>query len=136
MMLIPYHLAQKNPEMVRDLEILRTYARKDMDIEGQIVDRVVIQNVVWNDGGVNEQHPYSQILDKLCVLADGWDMEDGWDRDDDWYSKAILIHPGTFDHVKNYLEARQMTSYEGHPLEIVEGFLILETRNGVFHGYR
>jgi hypothetical protein len=35
-----------------------------------------------------------------------------------------------FNHVINYCNFRNKTSYKGQPINIVEGFLVLETRDG------
>lgn len=61
-----------------------------------------------NDDGDEEYIPYLDLKDK------------------DWYEKSIKKLDGNFDCLETYNEILKMKEYDGKPIEIVDGFVVLE----------
>lgn len=149
-MLIPYELIMKCPKRVKDLEVLRTHAYKNVGVKPAdivyVVDQLLIQNVNMEYnydeqgeiiGGVGQQDdtPYRDIVNHLIFYADDRDGRILYEYPEDeiWAPHAIRgIASCGFNHIANYLNFRNKTSYENNPIEIVEGFLVLETTNHKF----
>jgi hypothetical protein len=132
-MLIPYDLimASKRKE---DLEILRKHASSKtftIDDEEYVVDNLVIQDYTWDGrSGSQVPHEYTKIVNDLTRYADGLEEECLREQDIKWYDSSITNLTGGFNNVKNYCRLRQLNSYKDKQIEIVEGFLVLETDNG------
>lgn len=47
-------------------------------------------------------------------------------KDKDWYEKSIKELDGNFDCLETYNEILKMKEYDGKPIEIVDGFVVLE----------
>ena len=135
-MLVPYDKYLQCSDLVNDFDVLRSASKsctfkiadKDYYVDNLIVCNLVTDgNLRFRDGKTN----YSEIVHNLTDYAHGMD-EDCYCRmsDQDWYSEAITNLCGNFNHVKNYCMLRSLTSYENKPIEIVEGFLVLESING------
>lgn len=78
-----------------------------------------------------EDNDYGGIIFNLTQYADG--VEDGYyfDKEDKkWYNEAIINLCKDFNHVKNYCESKNLTKYRDQNIQIVEGFLVLESFNG------
>lgn len=125
-MLIPYDKVLSDQELKHDLEMLRKHAKKTK-LNGQgkefEIDQLIVVNYKY-EGNVGRQEitEYTAIANRLTWLADGRGPES-------WYQGVITHLIGGFNNVKNYIKLRNMKSYEGEPVEIVEGFLVLEARD-------
>jgi hypothetical protein len=84
----------------KDLDIMRTHARKIEFKEG-VVDQVLFQNVIRKDGcGRYEQFPYTRACHKFTDLADGRE-EVGLEE---WMNRCLYhVCSNGFNHVKNFL---------------------------------
>lgn len=140
-LLIPYDLIITCEERVGDLDILRANAKKNVVFEHEgkeyIVDNLLIQNVTYKDKlGIYDNTPFLQIVEDFIFYA--FTMEDGFyckEYDMIWADGAIpRIASDSNPHFVNYCEFRNRTEYKGMPIEIVEGFLILESSNGHLEG--
>ena len=148
-MLIPYDLIMKCPSRIADLEILRSHSMKNVKFnhdkpQALIVDNLLIQNYTFTGNcGKQDKNPYREIINNFTGYADGntlWDWGDnpeiGVYKEEDriWINDAIcgLASEG-FNHVTNYCNFRNRTEYKGQQIEIVEGFLVLESDNGILN---
>lgn len=138
-MLIPYELLPEN--RLADLSILKKHSKPHtftFDGKDYHVDNLLIQNIIWErDGNGNRSHGYQEITEYLKIIneftryADGMDEDCYLDLNDkNWCDSAILNLCGGFNNIKNYCQLRSMTSYEDKPIEIIDGFLVLETDDG------
>ena len=130
-MLVPYDLIMKCESRVKNLQVLRDHAKHDVKFNhNYVVDQLLIQNYIWSGNiGTQDETPFTQIVNELTNYADGLD-EDCYCYlyDKEWYDKTIChVASRGFDHVRNYCEFRNKTSYKDKPIEIVEGFLVLES---------
>lgn len=137
-MLIPYDLIMECEERRKDLEILRNNATKDakLNFRGKsiVIDQLLVQKIVWDSGwGRAEKTDWNKIARELRQYADGIMTEENetyffQSYDSMWYPHAIcnIVSKG-FNHAVNYHSFRSRTMYRGKPIEIVEGFLILES---------
>lgn len=133
-------------ERVKDLEILRSHAKKDVcfdmgDDKDYIVDQLLVQNVIWTERcGTHDQHPYTGIINDLKFYAEGYHDEiDRYGnkitlytnvRDSCWVDDVIChVASNGFNHVKNYCRFRNRKIYKKKSIEIVEGFLVVEARD-------
>ena len=132
--LIPYDLIMKCEQRVKDLEILRSNSLRNIPFNnGQyIVDQLLIRNITW-DGNVGryDDNPFIDIVDEIMSYIDRQIDEVRYLYDEEWAREKIChIASKGFNHVANYCNFRKRTSYKGEPIEIVEGFLILESERG------
>lgn len=129
-MLIPYDAYLENKNLQKKLDILRrnSFARNfSLDGQDYHVPQLIVQNITWSgNSGISDRTEYSSIVDELTGIANGYD------GNYDWTSKCIFHLGGGFNNVKNYCKFSKMKSFKGFPIEIVEGFLVLETDNGKF----
>lgn len=135
-MLIPYDLIMKCEERVKHLEVLRANSSQNVEFEHRnqkyVVDQLLIQNITWNGNyGSHDDNPFIEITGDFTRYADGMD---GWvckEYDSIWANDVICnVASGGFNNVVNYCNFRNTAQYEGNPIEIVEGFLVLESDNG------
>lgn len=145
-MLIPYDKYMESPRLQEDLAVLRKNAKPHTFVfndEEYNVPQLLTQNIVFNGGcGHQEINEFTTIFNNLNFYADVMHQEvnnDGnreWRllRDEDMSWAPFTIHPksGGFNNVKNYCRLAQMTDHNGVSIEIIESFLILETRNGKY----
>lgn len=136
-MLIPYDLIMQCLERVEHLQMLRENALRNVPFnhkgENYVVDQLLIQNITWNRNvGKHDESPFSKITSDLTSYADG--MEEDWFcevYDKKWSNDVICnISSSGFNHVVNYCNFRNKTEYKDQPIEIVEGFLVLESDDG------
>ena len=129
-MLIPYNLIIKCKERNKDLEILRANSMKNVVLETLgvkcVVDQLLVHNMATNG---RSEDTFSQIICDLTDYADG--LDDGSIRkqyDSVWANNVIcgVASSGPSD-VINYCDFRKTTGYNGHSVDIVEGFLVLES---------
>jgi hypothetical protein len=113
-----------------DLQTLRDNAEYNVVFEHKgeeyMVDQLITQNIIWEEGsGVAEETSCSQFIDKLTWYAD---MGSGIEKQDkEWMKYTIRdVASDGFKHIINYCNFRHRTSYKNKPIEIVEGFLVLE----------
>lgn len=141
-MLCPYDAMMACPARALDFAILREECSRDVkiDCQGQIytVDQLLIQNYVDSDHTSSgyrsnqEESRYSKITNNLTFYADSWEPEMGAKPEDqEWISGMIQnVASSGFNHVTNYCMTRNATQYKGQNIDIVEGFLVLQARNG------
>ena len=137
-MLIPYDEYLLCPDLMKDLDILRNEStNKIFIIDGEyyFVDNLLITNYVSENDSKTiytaENSNHQKIVNKLTTYADG--MDEGWYNrlsDKVWYDNAICNICGDFNHIKNYCKLRHLKKYQTRDIEIVEGFLALESLNG------
>ena len=135
-MLIPYDDIMRCGSRVKDLETLRSHASKDVTFEHRgktyTVDQLLIQNITW-DGkfGTQDQMPFTKIINDLHLYAEGSYDSCIEPYDSKWLPNVICgVASEGFNNVINYCNFRNKTVYENKPIEIVEGFLVLESNNG------
>ena len=145
--LIPYDLIIQSPERVKGLELLRSFTTKNVIFEcfeGQcLVDQMFIQNSTWKgNSGRQDLHPCNEIISSLEFYARGYhqsyDMRTYTPRkiytdieDEIWINDIIVVTGNTMvSPIEEYCELRGLTEYDGIKIDIVEGFLILRSRNG------
>jgi hypothetical protein len=121
------------------LRLLRENALHDVKVETDkgVVDSVqhlILQNFTTAETkthAVADPSPVSSILHDLYVFADGWEGRSAFEEKDHlWLPSSISGLAKGFDHVANYISLRAMTEYSRFKFEIVEAFLVLETRDG------
>ena len=135
-MLIPYDLIMKCEKRVQELQVLRQHCLPNVPFnhlgEDYIIDQLLIDNFTFKNGrGTKDTSPYSHITGIWSWYADN-DLEECYsDMDDkEWYDSSITNVASGFNHLKNYTTLRSMGEYNGTPIEIVEGFLVLDTDDG------
>lgn len=144
-MLIPYDKIMQCPGRVKDLETLRQFSMKNISFKrGEkeyIVDQLLLENITThNGGGIIETTPFTNIINDFTLYADGnhQDVDENdnptyvtYEPGDEIWSEHVICHiTKGFDHIKNYCEFRNRKEYQDKPIEITEGFLVLETENG------
>lgn len=135
-MLIPYDLIMKCLERVKDLQVLRenTLHNVSFDHNGKkyVVDQLLIENITWNGNlGTYDETIFRNIISDLTGYANLIDDDCYFKEYDIGWSGHIIsgIASKGFNHVVNYCNFRNKTEYKGTPIEIVEGFLVLEKNN-------
>jgi hypothetical protein len=136
-MLIPYDKYLMCDNLIKDFDILRKHSKSHIfviDDQNYTIDNLLIQNFIWHDNmGQMEENGYSQIIGKLADYANGMDENKYYVANDKiWYDHTIIDLCGGFNHIKNFCKLLNMKSFEKKPIEIIEGFLVLETRDGVY----
>jgi hypothetical protein len=144
-LLVPQKPFLEIPQRKQDYEYLKEYAFKNVilplenDTSNTVnVQYLLVQNYQKDDPttelGVYSQelHPYTKSVNHLKFYSD-------WGRDEDalldindkeWEKDSYCDFVGGFHHLKNYKEWQKMTSIHDKPINIVESFLILESKNG------
>ena len=136
-MLIPHDLIMKCPKRVKNINTLREHSKRNVKFEhkgrGYIVDQLLIDNIIWEKGqGRHEPSKYLEILEDFtnyaeCVPDEG--LLQLYDKQ--WIGEIICgVASDGFNNVMNYCNFRNKSSYHGRPINIVEGFLVLESNNG------
>ena len=132
--LVPYDLIMKCEQRVKDLDILRDNALRDVSFDNgkYIVDQLLIQNITWNGNiGRPDDNPFVDIVSEIMSYVDREIDEFRHLYNEQWAREKIChVASKGFNHVANYCNFRKRTTYKGNPIEIVEGFLILESQNG------
>lgn len=145
-MLIPYELIMQCELRSKQLQFLRKHALKNVIFKSYgknyLVDQLLINNINWdNDVGKYEEDFLSDIISDFTNYADGYhkdyDMESNKfiiipfkEKDEIWISDIINSVTSEGDnHVVNYCRFRNKTNYKGKNIEIIEGFLSLESHN-------
>jgi hypothetical protein len=127
-MLIPYDLLMSCEERRKDIETMRKYSIKTDDI-----DNLLIQNITYEgDIGYYDKTPISEIIHEFKEYADGFD---GIFKsyDEKWVKEIIpRVASNGFNHTNNYCNFRHRKVYKRKKINIVDGFLVLETSNGKF----
>lgn len=135
-MLIPFDLIMRCEQRVKDLQVLRENCLKNIPLnhlgKDYIIDQLLFHNFTF-DGNIRklDTTPYSLITGILSWYADNNDEDCYSDlADKEWYDASITGIASGFNHLANYSALRCLKEYNGEPIEIVEGFLVLETRRG------
>ena len=145
-MLIPYDKIMLCEERVKDLEILRSHAEKNVEFDlndgkEYIVDNLLKQNYTCTERcGTQDHHPYTEIINDFTYYAEGYHDDIDFDGkrvihytksyDSVWVDGVIChIASSGFNHVKNFCKFRNYKVFKKKSIEIVEGFLVLESRN-------
>ncbi|CAH6419887.1 Hypothetical protein HVR_LOCUS963 [uncultured virus] len=146
-MLIPYDLIIKSKFRVADLETLRAHAQKNVTIKHRdreyLIDQLIVQDYKWEGNcGSQQIQPFTTIVNHFTGYADGmhedYDIESEEQKiatfkqgDEVWVSDIIgAVASKGFNHFRNYCNFRNRTEYKGKSIEIVEGFLVLESNDG------
>ena len=95
-------------------------------LEGYTIDRVVWREFEW-EGCVGHEitGPFHALLGALGICCE-YDNCIADQRDAEWCAGALRGLGGGFNHVLNYVQLLQLTSYQGKLVEIVDSALILE----------
>lgn len=129
--LLPYDAIMKCPERVADLRILREHAKKNVKFghmgDKYIVDQLLIQNLTRKGNlGFHDEMPFTRIVHELTSI-----IEEGhvFHRYDSEWIKEIIHRPASksFNHIVNYCDFCHKTQHKAKPIDIVKGFLVLET---------
>jgi predicted SprT family Zn-dependent metalloprotease len=135
-MLIPYDLIMKCEQRSNDIKILRENAEHNIQFEHKgttyVVVQLIIQYITFNNGiGTHDQMPFTRITNELTHYAD-WGSEQLLHLyDKEWLDATIYnVSSKGFNHIVNYCKTRNKKTYKGKSIEIVEGFLVLESTNG------
>lgn len=106
---------------------IKTYCKDNSEVKN-----LVVINIVWQDN-CGKIDPKDKELYGLCSIfenvADG-DRYHGDDDDRDWQHYSYVHLCCGFNHVKNYQQLLQMTSYDEHDIEIVDSILVLNSDEG------
>lgn len=135
-MLIPYDLAQQSPEFVADLKLLREASQNNVafNIRGQKWEVDQLLNIVLEPheyGYAYQRSAVSAIIHKLMYCADSGECRN--ESQAIWADEMLCgVASNGFNHVTNYCSFRKKTTYKDRPIEIVEGFLALELREGEY----
>jgi hypothetical protein len=133
-MLIPYDDIMECENRVKDLEILRFHAVKNATFKHRgntyVVDQLLIENLVPSSFGLTaEITPYTSITNNFtrCAMRMCEPIPEKW-------FKGIITEVASkgFNNVTNYCNFRNRTTYKNKPIEIVEGFLVLQFQDGEF----
>lgn len=139
-MLIPSDLIMKCPERIKDLQVLRENSLKNVSFDHKgknyVVDQLLIQKITWGVGiGEYDVLPFTAIVQDFIQYANG--VEKGWlckPYDEIWSNdiKINVVSTG-FNHVTNYCNFRNKKMHDGKEIEIIEGFLVLESENDMLY---
>lgn len=136
-MLISYDLIMKCEERVKDLEVLRANALRDVPFEhrGQkyVVDQLLVQNITWTGNhGRPDDNAFIEITTDFTHYADGIDEDEICKEYDRVWANDIIcgVASSGFNNVTNYCNFRNKNRYKRKSIEIIEGFLVLESNNG------
>ena len=130
-MLIPYNKYLLCDDLIKDFDILRKYCKSQIFVIDGVdysIDNLLIKNIIWNGNcGKTETNEYNPIINRLTYYADGIEEYQYFSENDRvWYDNTITNLCRGFNHIKNYYKLRNSTQYKGKPIEIIEGFLVLE----------
>jgi hypothetical protein len=135
-MLIPYDLIMQCPERVKDLQVLRDHSLKNVSFKYKyktkeyIVDQLLILNITWKGNmGKYDKTPFTEIINDFIRYADGMDEDCLCKEYDKVWANDVICNVKTkgFYHINTYCNFRNQTEYKGKPIEIVEGFLAIES---------
>lgn len=136
-MLIPYDLIMKCPQRVKDLELLREYCQRNIPFthkdQTYVVDQLLIQNITWNANvGTPDETPFMCIIGNFTGYADPPNDNIIFREYDAGWSQHIIrnVASNGFNHIANYCKFRDKKEYKDQPIDIVEGFLVLQSDNG------
>lgn len=133
-MLIPYDLIIQDPKWVSNLQILRDHSLKNVNFPHRgktyTVDQLLIKNYIWKGNfGLVEATPFREITGQLTSYA-CWSHHENcyFDGEDAIWADHIIKEVASegFNNITNYCKYRIDPEYN-----IVEGFLVLEARDGV-----
>lgn len=135
--LIPYNLFIKCETRAKDLEFLRQKSEHNIlmirNNKPYNVDNLLYRHIIWDDRiGKVEQNDINRIISELTMYAEGMNKNCYIHLyDKEWYDKSIChVTSKGFNHLNNYCNFRNKTQYKNKNIDIVEGFLVLETNNG------
>lgn len=135
-MLIPYKeflkVRKEDYEILKNIAKNRVFTSKKDKNQQYSVDNVIIIECVpiynLSTFSKKQQDRYETICDDLLHYAD-YGNEYGVSKlgDELWINNAITNLCKGHDHVKNYLRCLKLKQYKGHPINIVDNFLVLQT---------
>lgn len=111
------------------------------------IPNILIQNYLYEENyGIQVETPYTQTCNMLTHYADGGstvydfktetEMQGYADmKDEEWFTKTIRSEYGIpfgrgFNHFACFLKLMNMKVHEGTPINVIDGFLVLESNNG------
>ena len=143
-MLIPCEEFEKARR--EEILILKEYSKKvSITIEGKPyhIPNLLIQDYIWKRNlGRQVSMPYTGICNMLTHYADGgstWYDEEkdeeiqGYSdmKDEAWFTKTNKSALGSgFNHIDCFDKLMNMKELDGIPINVVDGFLVLESNNG------
>lgn len=137
--LIPAKKFLSIPDMKKNYEIIKKCSIKDYKIKLDnvciTVDNLLIHNLIPSNEILGafqfELTEYSTICVDLSRYADGVEYTIHPD-DNIWYDDSIGGFCNGFNHIKNYNKFKKATKVKGKDVNIIDSFLVLETREGKF----
>jgi len=107
-----------------------------LDNEEYIVDNLILNNYenVNENSYTQTDSEYRILCNHLISYADG--MDDDWYfkmKDKAWYDLAITNLCRGFNHIYNYKMCKEITEYKDKQINIVDSFLVLESRHGKYN---
>lgn len=150
-MLIPYDKIMNCSERAHHLEILRKHSKHNVKFairdKEYIVENLLLSNYIFEDNiGRQEESDFSEIINDFTHYADvgvEYDFPDENGNyhkiylksyDDLWADEIICDVTSGFNCVASYCDFRTKIDNKLKPIEIVEGFLVLESYNGKLRG--
>ncbi len=124
-----------------DYKILKSSSIKNKNFtlnkKEYIVDNLLIINYVNIEGSENiftqTDTNYNLVCNELRSYADGMDNECYYYmKDKPWYDLAITNLCGGFNHIYNYKKCKEITKHKNKEINIVDSFLVLESRYGEY----
>lgn len=135
--LIPYNLFIQCETRAKDLECLRQKSEHNILLirnnKTYNVDNLLYRHIIWDDRiGKAEKNDINKIISELTIYSEGMNKDCYIHLyDKEWYDKSIChVAAKGFNHLNNYCNFRNKTQYKNKNIDIVEGFLVLETNNG------
>lgn len=135
-MLIPYNKLMINERGKHIYDLLKQNSHNTTithKSKKYIIDNLILRNLIKTEEGYYqvENTEISRICTMLNDYADN-DLDDYCFNMDDkeWYDDSITNICEGFNHIENYLCCLNMTSVHGLQIDIIDSFLMLETRDG------
>ena len=135
--LIPYDQIMQCEQRVRDLQLLQDNSLKNVIFKHKhgeyIVDNLLLENLTWEGNlGYRDQTVITNIINDFMFYADR-PMENCLVKDYDsvWTDGIICgVASKGFNHFVNYCDFRNKKKYQNKSIDIVLGFLVLQTEDG------
>lgn len=140
--LVPYDKFLNVPERLNDYNILKEKSNKNVKIaikeQEYIIDNLLIQNytkqgnlLIQDQDQDQDQMRIKRICSDMQGYADGLDDDCYYHMyDKEWYDDSITNICRGFNDIKNYIFCRSLKTINEKKINIVDGFLVLETING------
>mgnify|MGYP000160846231 CR=1 FL=1 len=113
-------------KMLKDFSVKT--AAKILGDEYVVIDNLIIQKIIFNNNiGSYEKKPYTSFCSNLMTYADGLSDDCYLDmKDQEWYDNSVINLCEGFEHVRNYVECKNLNVIDEENINIIDSFLILE----------